>query len=157
MSSPGEIPAPIMLGPAFEYIKKKLNSRIAAYLNACVRCGLCADTCHFFLADKESDSIPARKIERMSRIFRRYGTLLGRMFPVFVGSRAVDENALRELTDAVFGRCTMCGRCALNCSVGLDPASIIRFARSVLVEAGLVPKGIQANVDNYVKTGNSMG
>lgn len=141
---------------ALEVIKHRLGARIAAFLNACVRCGLCADTCHFHLADRETDSIPAVKVDTLNRFYRRYHTLLGRLFPAFVGAKDLTPAELKKMTDSVFGRCTMCGRCSLSCAVGLDPSSVIMFARSVLVEAGLVPKGIQANVDNYLNSGNSM-
>jgi len=137
-------------------LAERLDARTAAFLAACVRCGLCADSCHVFLADGELDSIPGRKVERLARLHRRYRTALGRLAPALVGARAVDDDALAELEDAAFGRCTLCGRCALHCSVGLDPAAVLRYGRAVLGVAGLTPKGIRANADNGLATGNNM-
>lgn len=142
---------------ALAVLEERLDERTAAYLNACVRCGLCADSCHVFLATGDPESIPARKAERLARLYRRYHTLLGRIAPRFVGAEAVSDGALDALATAAFGRCTVCGRCALHCSVGLDPAAILRFARLVAQAAGRVPKGIQANVDLAHATGNNMG
>jgi len=142
---------------ALEVLRSRFDPRTAAFLNSCVRCGLCADTCHVFLADGEAASAPAHKVERLGRLFRRYHTVLGRLAPSFVGARDVDGETLEALAAAAFGRCTLCGRCALNCSVGLDPAAIIRFARTVLVAAGMVPRGIRANADLAIATGNNMG
>ena len=142
---------------ALEVLRSRLDARTAAFLGSCVRCGLCADTCHVFLADGEAESTPAHKVERLGRLFRRHHTLLGRLAPSFVGARDVDGETLAALAAAAFGRCTLCGRCALNCSVGLDPAAILRFARTVLGAAGMTPKGIRANADRAIATGNNMG
>jgi Fe-S oxidoreductase len=141
---------------ALKVLREGLDERTAAFLNACVRCGLCAETCHVYLADREPDSMPAAKVERVARPFRRYHTLLGHLAPGLVGAEPITEEMLQALAVAAFGRCTLCGRCALNCSVGLDPAAIIRFARTMLVAAGLVPKGILGNIDAARATGNSM-
>jgi len=148
--------APVSLGDAAEVLRSRLDARTAGFLNACVRCGLCADTCHVHLADGEAASTPAAKVERLARLFRRQHTLLGRLAPRLVGAEAVTEESLRALADAAFGRCTMCGRCALNCSVGLDPAALMRFARAILTAARLVPPGIAANAAAALATGNSM-
>ena len=142
---------------ALAVLKDRLDERTAAYLNACVRCGLCADSCHVFLATGDPETIPAKKAERVARLYRRYHTLLGRIAPRFAGAEEVSDEALDALATAAFGRCTVCGRCALHCSVGLDPAAILRFARLVAQAAGKVPKGIQANIDLARSTGNNMG
>jgi Fe-S oxidoreductase len=147
---------PPAVEPALKVLREGLDERTAAFLNACVRCGLCAETCHVYLADGQPDSMPAAKVERVARPFRRYHTLLGRLAPGLVGAEPITEETLQALAAAAFGRCTLCGRCALNCSVGLDPAAIIRFARTMLVAAGLVPKGILGNIDAARATGNSM-
>jgi Fe-S oxidoreductase len=141
---------------ALAVLRERLDEHTAAYLSACVRCGLCADSCHVFLADRQADSIPAHKAERVARLFRRYRTLLGRTAPWLVGAQTLDEDALQGLATAAFGRCTQCGRCALNCSVGLDPRAIIGFGRTMLSAAGMVPKGIQANIDSALASGNTM-
>jgi Fe-S oxidoreductase len=147
---------PAALEQALQVLKGGVDERTAAFLNACVRCGLCADTCHVYLADRERESTPAAKVERVARLFRRYHTLLGRLAPGLVGAESLTHEALQGLAAAAFGRCTLCGRCALNCSVGLDPAAIMRFARTVLVAAGLVPHGIRANIEAAQTSGNTM-
>ena len=144
------------LEQALHVLRGRLDKRTAAFLNACVRCGLCADTCHVYLADRELESTPAAKVERVARLFRRYHTLLGRLTPGLVGAQSLTQEALQGLAAAAFGRCTLCGRCALNCSVGLDPAAIMRFARTLLGAAGLVPQGIRANIEAAQTSGNTM-
>jgi Fe-S oxidoreductase len=141
---------------ALAVLQDGLDARTAAYLNACVRCDLCAESCHVHLADGESASTPASKVAVLGRLHRRYRTLLGRVAPGLVGARDLDEAALADLLDAAFGRCTACGRCALSCSVGLDPAAVVRFARRMLAAAGRVPAGIMTNATNTATTGNNM-
>lgn len=141
---------------ALDVLANRLDERTAAFLNGCVRCGLCADSCHFHLADGEPASTPVHKVERVARLFRRYHTLLGRIAPGLAGAEDLTDEALQGLVTAAFGRCTLCGRCALTCSVGLDPSAIIRFARTMLLAAGLVPKGILANRDSALESGNAM-
>ncbi|HLE60787.1 MAG TPA: (Fe-S)-binding protein [Thermoanaerobaculaceae bacterium] len=147
---------PAAVEHALKVLRERLDERTATFLNACVRCGLCADTCHVYLADRERESMPAAKVERVARLFRRYHTLLGRLAPGLVAAEPLTGETLQSLAAAAFGRCTLCGRCALNCSVGLDPAAIMSFARTVLVAAGMVPNGIQANIEAARASGNTM-
>jgi Fe-S oxidoreductase len=152
----GEMAEPTAVGRALAVLRERLDERTAAYASACVRCGLCAESCHVFLADGQADSIPAHKAERVARLLRRHRTWLGRVAPGLVGARTLDEDALNELAMAVFGRCSQCGRCALECSVGLDPRAVIGFGRTMLSAAGMTPKGIRANVDTALTSGNNM-
>jgi len=141
---------------ALAVLTGRLDERTAAFVNACVRCGLCADSCHVYLADRDPASTPVAKVERFAKLFRRYHTFLGRVAPRLVGAEDLTDDALDGLVTATFGRCTACGRCALTCSVGLDPSAVIGFARTMLQEAGLAPKGILANRDAALETGNGM-
>ncbi len=144
------------LAPALEVLRERLDARTAAFLESCVRCNLCAESCHVYLADGEPESTPAAKVDRVARLYRRYHTWSGRHLPWLTGARSLDDAALAELKEAAFGRCTMCGRCTLNCAIGLDPANVIGLARAMLVAAGRVPAGIQANVTAALESGNSM-
>jgi Fe-S oxidoreductase len=145
-----------MTGPALDVLRDGLDARTAAFLESCVRCNLCAESCHVFLADGEPESMPAAKVERVARLYRRYHTWSGRVLPWLTGARSLDARGLEQLRDAAFGRCTMCGRCTLNCAIGLDPAAVIGLARQMVSAAGQVPAGIKANVTAALETGNSM-
>jgi len=132
------------------------SQRVAAHLDACVRCGLCGQSCHIYLAEPEPANLPAAKVARVVSLYRRECSVLGRFVPRLVAATELTPASLVELADAVFGRCTACGRCALHCSIGLDVASIIRAGRQVLAAAGMVPDGLQRTVDNQLQTGNQM-
>ena len=141
---------------AVELLNNKLNRKFASYLNSCVRCGLCADSCHYFKADPQSTHIPGYKVEKINRFYRRYRTILGKILPKWIGAADLDNETIEELIDLVFGRCTMCNRCTIHCSVGLDIAYIIHIAREILAELDLVPEGLQKTVDTAKITGNNM-
>jgi len=130
---------------------------LAAYpLNACVRCGLCAHTCHVYRGDPVPENQPGAKVAKVAAFYRRYHTFLGRHAPRFVGAQDLAPESLDELVETVYGRCTGCGRCSLHCSVGLDVAAVIRVGRNVLASVGKVPQGLQRTVDNQLETGNQM-
>jgi len=142
---------------ALQVFRQKLNNQHAAYLNSCVHCGLCADSCHYYLATGEIPSIPAYKLGLIEKIFKKYFTFLGKNAPGWVKAKALTKEIVQEWIDTLFGRCTLCGRCSLNCSIGLNIALLIRTARGALASIELVPPGLQATIDTAVEKGNNMG
>ena len=142
---------------ALQVFREKLNNEYAAYLNSCVHCGLCADSCHYYLSLKDVQSLPAYKLSLATDVFKKYHSFVGRRFPGWIGSKKLDHKRVREWVDSIFGRCTLCGRCSLNCSMGINIYSIIRAARSALAAVGLVPPGLQSTVDTAIEKGNNMG
>ena len=142
---------------AVDILKKRINSDYAAFLNSCVRCGLCADSCHYYLSNPEVESMPAYKLNLIAKVFKKYFTPVGKKLSHWVGAREFDRKLVEEWIDSLFGRCTLCGRCSLNCTMGINIPYIIRTARGALAEVGLVPPGLQSTVDTALKTGNNMG
>jgi Fe-S oxidoreductase len=126
-------------------------------LNACMRCGLCAEACHYYLADGDPDATPARKVELVAAVFRRELTAVGRCLPGWIGARELDAGLVGEWIDELFGRCTMCGRCMMHCTVGIDIPAIVRAGRGALASADLLPPELKSAVDASITTGNSMG
>jgi Fe-S oxidoreductase len=137
-------------------LKESIRGLGAYHLNACVRCGLCAETCHIYRTEPEAENLPPVKAGKVISHYRRYHTILGRYLPWLVGAKDLTDEALDGLVEAVYGRCTACGRCGLHCSVGLDVASIMRAGRNVLAATGRIPDGLQRTVDNQLETGNQM-
>ena len=51
-----------------EVLKKYPDARHALFMrNACVHCGWCADSCHYYLSTGDPDLMPAAKSERVRR------------------------------------------------------------------------------------------
>ncbi len=141
---------------ARDALRRSVRGLGAYHLNACVGCGLCGESCHVYLTDPVPENLPGVKAARVISHFRRYHTLAGRLAPLLVGARAMTPDALDDLVESVYGRCTACGRCGLNCSVGVDVGAVIRTGRNVLAAVGKVPANLQAVVDNQTGTGNQM-
>ncbi|MCX6646900.1 MAG: (Fe-S)-binding protein [bacterium] len=141
---------------AREKLREVINALGSYHMHSCVRCGLCGETCHIYLTDPVPENLPGVKASKIISHFRRYHTFLGRVAPILVGARNLTPEALDELVEVVYGRCTMCGRCGINCSVGADIGSIMRMGRMILAASGRVPKNLQAVVDNQLNTGNQM-
>ena len=116
-----------------------LGAAEAAWLQTCVHCGLCAESCHYFLTDHEAPSIPAHKLEQVAAGFRGRFTLAGRLAPALVGARPFDRELVRAWVEAAFGRCSGCGRCSLNCTTGVNIAAVMRAARGTLTRDGPGP------------------
>ncbi len=141
---------------AIKLLKMPVDSKLVTHLNACVHCGLCAESCMFYKATKEDKFIPARKVELVSSLYRRYCTLTGKLAPFLVNARELDEEMAAEMIDVLFGACTMCGRCVKHCSIGVDIAYIVHVGRRMLAAMGLVPQTLQSTVDAALETGNNM-
>jgi Fe-S oxidoreductase len=144
------------LAAGLQKFRELWDDRLAASLNACVHCGLCADSCHYFVATGDPKMQPAYKVGLVQSVFKRYDTSAGRLFPLLVGARDFDSATVREWIDSLFGSCSMCSRCTINCTVGLDISRIVRTGRSTLAAMGLVPPELQSTVDAAVQTGNNM-
>jgi Fe-S oxidoreductase len=137
--------------------REKLGADAAANLNSCVHCGLCADSCHYYLATGDNEAMPAAKLDLVNQVFNNYFSLVGKKWPQLSGARVLSREMIREWVDSLFGRCTLCGRCSISCTMGINIFSLIRAARSALAAVGLVPPGLQSTVDTAIRTGNNMG
>jgi len=142
-----------------ERLGQKLNRQIAGSMVACVHCGMCTDSCHYVLANPGDPTYaPAYKADRIRKLFKRHHDWTGRVFPWWVkaGSVFTDEE-LEELKDIVFGKCTNCRRCSLNCPMGVDLATFNRMARGLLVSVGIMPEGVAVVSKDQWELGNQMG
>jgi Fe-S oxidoreductase len=139
-------------------LRKRMTRQIAASLVACVHCGRCAESCHYYLARPDDPTMtPVWKADQVRRIFKRHVDWTGRVIPWWVDAwMPVDDEDLNRLKDVVFGTCSACRRCTLNCPMGVDTALIIRFARGLLTELGIVPEGVFNVSRDQWETGNQM-
>jgi Fe-S oxidoreductase len=137
-------------------LESRLGARLRTQLNSCVHCGLCGESCHYYLRYGDPRFIPGNKADQIARLYRRYYTTAGRLLPRWFGARDLDEKTIEEMVDVIFGGCSLCGRCSIHCSIGVDIPFLVRTARTMLVELGLVPQGLQATVDAAIDSGNNM-
>jgi Fe-S oxidoreductase len=142
-----------------ERMGEKLNRQIAGSMIACVHCGMCIDSCHYVLANPGDPTYaPPYKADRVRKLFKKHFDWTGRVIPWWVkaGSVYTDED-LEELKDIVFGKCTNCRRCSINCPMGVDFATFNRMARGLLVSVGVMPEGVAVVSKDQWEIGNQMG
>ncbi len=137
--------------------RRRFRSADVAAVHTCVRCGLCADACHYYLTNGELEDLPAYKLNLVVGVFKRHFTTAGKLFGRWTGAKKLDAAMVREWVDALFGRCSGCGRCTINCTSGINIHALIRAARGALAAAGLVPPELQSTVMTAVEQGNNMG
>jgi len=120
-------------------LREKMNRQMAGSLVACVHCGMCTDSCHYVLANPDDPTYaPAYKADKIRKLFKRHLDWTGRVFPWWVKAEGIySDEDLEELKDTVFGKCTNCRRCSLNCPMGVDMATFNRMARGLLVSVGI--------------------
>lgn len=148
---------PENIQPAIDILTKYTDSKLLTHLNACVHCGLCETSCLFWLTDQDPRHIPARKVDIVASVYRRYCTFTGKAAPKLFNARELNDETIAEMTDLLFGACSMCGRCVKHCSIGVDIAFVVKTGRRMLAAMGYVPATLQATVDAAVQTGNNMG
>jgi Fe-S oxidoreductase len=140
-------------------MKKKINRQMALSLAACVHCGLCTEACHYVLTNPDDPSYaPAAKADQVRKLFKRHLDWTGRVFPWWVHAEDIytDED-LEQLKDTVFGKCTNCRRCSINCPMGVDFATFNRMMRGCLVSVGIMPEGVAVVSKDQWEIGNQMG
>ena len=126
------------------------------FMDICVRCGACADKCHFYLGSGDPRNTPVIRAELLRSVYRRYFTASGRAFGPLAGGRDLTEDVLKEWF-YYFYQCTECRRCSVFCPYGIDTAEITMIGRELL---GLVGCSIQWVVEpaaNCYRTGNHLG
>ncbi len=126
------------------------------FMDICVRCGACADKCHFFIGGGDPKNMPVIRAELLRSIYRKYFTASGKMLGKIAGARELNINVLKELWYYAY-QCTECRRCSLFCPYGIDTAEITIMARELLNKLGLNIDWVAGPVANCYMTGNHLG
>jgi len=142
---------------AVSILKQNKDSKLVTHLNACVHCGLCGTSCMYYLVTDDPKMMPAYKVDIVASIYRKYCTTFGKLLPSWVNARKINDYIVEEMVDALFGSCTLCGRCVKHCSIGVDIPFIVRTGRMMLAALDSIPQSLQATVNAAMETGNNMG
>lgn len=142
-----------------ELLSERVNRHLACSMVGCVHCGMCADSCHYVLTRPHDPTMtPAYKADQIRRIFKRHADWTGRIFPWWVHAKLPkNDEDLNLLKNIVFGTCSACRRCTMNCPMGVDTALLVRLTRGILTELGIVPEGVFNVSRDQWETGNQMG
>jgi len=126
------------------------------FMDICVRCGACADKCHFYIGSGDPKNMPVLRAELMRSIYRRYFTATGKLFGSLAGGRELTEDVLKEWF-YYFYQCTECRRCSVFCPYGIDTAEITMIGRELLNLVGVNINWITEPAANCYRTGNHLG
>ena len=127
---------------ALEAFMRDMTRSAATYMESCIRCGHCAEACHFFVTSGDPQYTPIWKLEPFRRAYRK---------------KKVDVDQLRRWQELLYDSCTMCGRCTLACPMGIDIAGLVAQARHGMFAAGLVPHELWAVAERAEREGSPLG
>ena len=125
-------------------------------MDACVRCGACADKCHFFIGTGDPKNMPVLRAELLRSVYRGEMTLAGRLFGRLAGGRRLTPEVLKEWF-YYFYQCTECRRCSVFCPFGIDQAEITMLGRELLNLLGLNINWVMDPAAKCFMTGNHLG
>ena len=139
-------------------IKERLEKfrSFKVFMDICVRCGACADKCHFFLGGGDPKNMPVLRAELLRSVYRNDFTTAGKILGKLAGARPLTLDVLKEWWYYFF-QCTECRRCSVFCPYGIDTAEITLMARELLNLLGLNIDWIATPVANCYRTGNHLG
>jgi len=137
-----------------ERLEKYRSFRL--FMDICVRCGACADKCHFFIGSGDSKNMPVLRAELLRSIYRRYFTTSGKIMGKLGGARELTVDVLKEWF-YYFYQCTECRRCSVFCPYGIDQAEITMIGRELLNLVGCNINWILEPAANCFRTGNHLG
>ncbi len=145
-----------------EIILKGLKERLhkfrslQLFMDICVRCGACADKCHFFIGSGDPKNMPVLRAELLRSVYRNDFTMGGKILGKMAGGRELTQDVIKEWT-YYFYQCTQCRRCSVFCPYGIDTAEITLLVRELLNLIGINIDWIITPVANSFRTGNHLG
>ena len=117
-----------------------LGATAALHLESCVRCGQCAQACHFHTTTGDAKYTPVHKLEPLRRAWLREASPFAPLVRAIGWVKAPGIDELHEWQELLYDSCNLCGRCTLACPMGIDIAELVKQARHGLFDAGLVPE-----------------
>lgn len=150
----GSQPDDVRLQAAMAAFQTQFGATTALHLEACVRCGLCAQACHFHRATGDPKYTPVHKLEPFRRAYLRSTSPLAPLVRALGVVKAPTIEDLQQWQELLYDSCNMCGRCTLACPMGIDIAELVKEARHGMHAAGLMPDRL-ALMDRTARQWNS--
>ena len=143
----------IVLDGMAERLQKYRSFKI--FMDICVRCGACADKCHFFIGGGDPKNMPVLRAELLRSVYRKDFTALGKVFGKLAGGRELTKDVIKEWFYYFF-QCTECRRCSVFCPYGIDTAEITMIGRELLGLLGIYINWVIEPVANCFRLGNHL-
>jgi Fe-S oxidoreductase len=142
---------------AIDTFVKETGGYVASQLEACTRCGMCAEACHFYQATGNPEFAPVWKIELLKRAYEQRFTLVGRAKLAMGIEKPINDEDLVHFSKIVYEACTMCNKCSMVCPMGIQLGPLIHDVRTGFSKAGVVPADLMAAVNKQVAEGSPLG
>jgi len=131
-----------------QVVSRVLNSstgaRALAYKQACVRCGMCAQACHFCIShDLDPTYSPVGKAKQT-------------LWEMIDAQGHVSAECIERAARIAFTECNVCKRCAMYCPLGIDTAYIMLVVRKICRDLNVIPQYIQDTTNSHAVTMNQM-
>lgn len=141
-----------------EGIRERLDKfrSLKIFMDVCVRCGACADKCHFYLGTGDPKNMPVLRAELLRSIYRKDFTLAGKLLGKIAGARELTKDVVKEWF-MYFFQCTECRRCSVFCPYGIDTAEITMIGRELLNLVGCNIDWVIGPAANCYQNGNHLG
>ncbi len=130
---------------------------VAAQLEACTRCGMCAEACHFYQSTGDPEYSPVWKVELLRRAYEQRFTPLGAVKSMLHLDRRIADADIEHWSKLEYEACTVCNKCSMACPMGIDLGSLLHEVRAGLAAAGAVPADLMAAVNKQVEEGSPLG
>jgi Fe-S oxidoreductase len=130
---------------------------IASQLEACTRCGMCTEACHFYISSGNPAYSPVWKMELLRRAYEGRFTLSGRLKLALGIEKPITQADLETWRTIDYEACTLCNRCSLVCPMGIDLGSLIHGVRGALAAAGEVPDDLEQATQKQIEDGSPLG
>ena len=136
-----------------ERLQKYRSFRL--FMDICVRCGACADKCHFYLGSSDPKNMPVVRAELMRSVYRRYFTLTGRLF----GNLPAAANSPKTYQGVVLLLLSVHRMPPLLgvCPYGIHTAEITMMGRELLNLIGCNINWVLEPAANCFRVGNHLG
>ena len=142
---------------AVTHFVKDIGAVSATFLDACIRCGMCAEACHFYQETGDPKYTPRYKLEPFMRAYRREMSPFAFLRRWLGLTHQVTVDELERWQELIYDSCTVCGRCTMICPMGIDIASLVSQARHGMFKAGLVPAELHAVAERAETEGSPLG
>ena len=126
------------------------------FMDICVRCGACADKCHFFIGGGDPKNMPVLRAELIRSVYKGNFTAAGKILGRLNGVRGLTKDVIKEWF-YYFYQCTECRRCSVFCPYGIDTAEITMMGRELLTLLGCNVNWVLEPAANCYRTGNHLG
>jgi len=136
--------------------RMEMHRSFKLFIDICVRCGACADKCHFFLSTGDPKNMPVLRAELIRSIIKGEFSTFGKLFGKLAGARKLTEDVIKEWY-YYFYQCTECRRCSVFCPYGIDTAEITIMGREILHKLGIATDWAMKPVHNSYFIGNHVG